>query len=210
MRSHGRLFALLGILASAGLFACTGGGGSLGDGMTTWQGAGSSYEPAKSSREGAESSREGMTSSQDGIGTSGEPGPGAQGNGGAPALACAGTFRCIQDGDDDDDELTFTATGAGCTVSVGETTLLLASDGTIRVNGQNVGTWQATGSGFTGTVQNDRITCTRGGSGRGDGQGKGPGGNPGGNGGVPVGDDDAPPPPPPPPPDHRADHDNRR
>ena len=130
MRIHTRVLALMGIVASGGVFACVGGGGPFDDTMSTRDPAASSFERAENTREPDPGTREGTTSSHEGVGTSAEPGPGAQGTGGAGGFQCAGTFTCVEDGDDDGDELTFTSTGAGCSVSVGENTLVLSADGT--------------------------------------------------------------------------------
>lgn len=150
------------------MVACVGGGGQASDPGATWESAGESLEPGGNTREGAAVTRERAESSREGIGSSAEPGPGAQGAGGAGAgtadLACAGTYSCVVEGDDDVATLVLSPSSGGCTVSVEKNTALVSFDGNIYALGQRIGSWQATGTGIRLTIGKDSVICTKGGS----------------------------------------------
>ena len=175
-----RLAATAAIVVSGGVFACVGGGGPLSDAMTTWDPTPSSLEGAGSTREPPPGFREVAPPSREPAGASAEPGPGAQGVGsGAGGFDCSGTYTCRELGDDDDDEVTFFSLNGVCTAQSGNNILVLASDGTILLNGQNVGSWQGNAGGLTVTTDDGTVSCTKGSRGRGQGDGSGNGGGSG-------------------------------
>lgn len=190
MRDHRRLWAITAVVISGGAFACVGGGGPLSDGMSTWDPSPSSLERAENTREPAPGFREVAPSSRETVGASAEPGPGAQGGGGAGAggLDCSGTYRCVEEGDDDVDEVTLVSANGVCFVPAGgNAVLVLGPDGSLLLNGQSVGSWQATAGGFVATSEDGTVTCTKGGgqgsTGTGGGGGTGGGDGSGGGGG---------------------------
>ena len=180
----GRLVAVAAIFVSGGVFACVGGGGPLSDGMTTWDPTPSSLERADTTREAPPGFREVAPSSREPVGASTEPGPGAQGVGsGAGGFDCSGTYTCVESGDDDEDEVAFISLNGLCTVQSGNSVLILGSDGTLLLNGKNVGSWQGSGGGLTVTTEDGTVSCTKGSRGRGQGDGPGNQGGSGGPGG---------------------------
>ncbi len=195
MRNHTRHWAMLAIVVSGGVFACTGGGGPLADAMSTWESSPSSVEHAASTHEAAPGSREVAHSSEEPMGASAEPGPGAQGGGAGGAFACAGTYSCVEAGKSDSDEITLTAEDGVCAVRVGNGALVLSADGSLLSNGQNVGSWHATAGGFVVTTEEGSVECTRAsaGSDTGAGSGTGPGTGGGTGGGSGSGGTSSPP-----------------
>jgi hypothetical protein len=156
------------VLAGVAAIACVGGGGRIDDAMTTWDPASPTQERADKSSEGAPPFNEGAPASQESMGASAEPGPGAQGGGGVGAAAgfdCSGTYTCQEAGDDDLDTVVLTSANGVCSIPAGKSTsLVLATDGTLLLNGKAVGSWQPTADGFTATTSEGQITCTKGGS----------------------------------------------
>jgi hypothetical protein len=161
MSSMQRLWsAISAIVVGAGVVACTGGGGSLSEGMRTWESAPGSQDRAQNSNEGAPAFGERAPGSQDGVAVSAEPGPGAQS--GAGGFDCSGTYTCQEDGDDDLDTVVLTSVNGVCSISSGNAGLVFGADGSLTAGGERVGSWKATANGFTATVGKDTVTCTKG------------------------------------------------
>ncbi|MBX3204587.1 MAG: hypothetical protein KF764_05930 [Labilithrix sp.] len=169
MRNHRQLWVAASIVASGGVFACVGGGGNLGDGMTTWDPAPSSLESAGSDREPSPGFLERAPSSQEPAGNSSEPAAGAQGGGGSPgSFQCSGTFTCQEAGKKGTDRIRLRLVDGVCTLSgTGSVAVVLQADGSLAVNGSKIGTWSASGNGFTVVSSEGSVTCTRGSSGSG-------------------------------------------
>lgn len=163
------------VVGSAGIFACTGGGGALSEGMSTWDPAPTSLERAENTRESAPRVREVAPPVREATSASSESGPGAQGGGSSPgALDCSGTYKCVKAGDDDVDELKLRIVGGVCTAPTDDkTAFVLASDGSILLSGRKIGSWRAISGGFSATTDDGDITCVKapeGASGRGSGE----------------------------------------
>ncbi len=175
---------MLGVFGGA-VIACTGGGGAGGGALESWESSSSTIERADDTREGAPAFREVAPTTRENESNSTESAPGAQqrGGAGAPAasLACAGTFACKEDGGNDEDTIVLTADNGSC---VGPEGLVLSADGKVTQKGKEVGSWSASGSGFTATLGKDRVTCTPGtakpktSTGSGETSGNTPGANP--------------------------------
>jgi len=162
MRSQKPLWTIAIAVACGGIFACTGGGGPLDDAMTTWDSARSTGERAKDTSEPAPRFREVAPPAEGPGGASAEPGPGAQGGSGAGAFDCSGTYSCFETNDDTPSTVTLTAANGGCSVADGDTVgLMLGSDGSLTIDGNTIGSWQKTSNGFTVTIEDQTVTCTK-------------------------------------------------
>lgn len=162
------ILGALGVVFATIALACAGGGGALNDDMAAWESAPGWLESSQNSREGAPQFTERAPSSREGSSTTLEPGPGAQGVG-APGSSggfdCSGTYSCIEAGDDDVDTVVLVSVNGVCTIPAGGgRSIVLASDGTLQLGGQTVGTWQATSGGFSANTEDGVVTCTKGGS----------------------------------------------
>lgn len=165
MRNHGRLgWAAASIVASGGLLACVGGGGSLSDGMATWDPASSSLERAEDGRERAPGFLESAPGSEGAAGASSEHAPGAQGGGGAAAFACSGTFTCRESGEKKASTITLQSRDGVCSIVGSDLAVVLGSDGSLSISGKKAGSWSSTADGFTVVTEEGTVTCTRGGS----------------------------------------------
>ena len=81
----------------------------------------------------------------------------------AAANSCdAGIFDLCSAFDTKASTVTLTAVNGGCGIVAGGTRLMLASDGTLLVNGKVAGSWQSTGNGFTASTEDGTVTCSRG------------------------------------------------
>ena len=164
MRNHKRLFfsAASSIIVSGTTFACVGGGGTAQGDLTTWDPAVSTYEGAGTTQE------RGSGAAEPAAGSSSEAASG-DGQRGAGGFDCSGTYICAEPGDDDRDSVTLSTVGGVCSAGSGNSMVVLGSQGTVTRNGRVLGTWQATGSGFTFTTSEGSITCVKASSATGSG-----------------------------------------
>lgn len=164
MANHKKLSVRVALVAVGTLTACVGGGGSLADGVTTWDSAPSSLERTGTDREGPPGFLEGPAASQERAAVSSEPAPGAAG-GSVSTFDCSGAYTCREDGKKSSDTIRLRRVNGVCTLSGnGSVSVVLGNDGTLTVNGTTIGTWSVSGSGFSVVSSEGRVTCTRGAS----------------------------------------------
>ncbi len=137
------------VLMSAGAFACTGGGGSSGGAIDTWdpadtsnQRSENSREPGRAFAERAPRSGEGAPKSAEGaLGNErGQTGSGGAGSSRLPDLDCTGTYDCVRAGDDDVERYRAQIVGGLCIANG----MIVDRDGNLYsiVDGTTkVGTW---------------------------------------------------------------------
>jgi hypothetical protein len=168
MRNTPRIGSIIAILiVSAGALACTGGGGTGGAGIDTWESASSTNEGAANSREPARTFAERAGHTTEGPPRSTEGAPGSQVGGQAagdttsrlPDLDCSGTYKCIKVGDDNVVTYKPSVVSGFCIVNGMIVdrggNLLSAEDGKTVV-----GTWSGKAP-VTITTGNDTRICTK-------------------------------------------------
>lgn len=143
--------------------ACSGGGGDLPDyGLGTEPYAGRREAPSGAwdrPTGGADRPTGGLDRAP--VSTEPPPGGGAGaggGGGGGTAFACDGKYTC--NGEDDDDDTVTLSRGDDGTCR-GPSGIVLTADGKLTINGQTVGSWTASGAGFSITYNGRAQTCTK-------------------------------------------------
>jgi hypothetical protein len=126
------------------LAACTGGGGTLVDDS-------SPREVPPGSSESGENTVEGAPRSNEAASVSNENG----------SFSCSGTYACVQEGKTKSNKVSLVMANGTCSVPGDDDDRVeLRSDGSIVVNGEVFGSWDATDSGFSYTSSGVTVNCT--------------------------------------------------
>ncbi len=138
--------------SSSGALGGTGTGGSHGDeGVAVGSDAGNGSGNGSGNGTG-----NGKDDGNAGTGTTPGGGTGTPTTPGAGCAPCDATFNCTQG--DASSETAFATSGGSC---VGPGGITLVCGGAVTQNGNNIGSWTASGNGFAATIGTEVTTCTK-------------------------------------------------